>query len=395
MLDQKIKNLAKKYADEFIQIRHHLHAHPELSYQEFETSKFVQSTLTSFGISFEVKATTGVLAIIEGKHPESRVFALRADMDALPIQEENEVEYASKNSGIMHACGHDVHTAILLGAAKILNELKEEWEGTLKLIFQPGEERNPGGASYMIKEGVLENPRPQGIFGLHVHPGLDFGKLSFRKGRVMASADEIYITIKGKGGHAAAPHVTVDTVLVASHLIVSLQQIISRNNNPLSPSVLSICSIQGGHTTNVIPGEVKLMGTFRAMDEVWRKKAHALITKQAIGLVESMGAEIDLHIDIGYPMVDNDPILTETAWQLANEYMGKENVSETELRMGAEDFGFYTQVIPGCFYRLGVRNEEKGIVHNVHTAKFNIDERAIEIGMGMMAWLGVSALIEK
>ncbi len=395
MLDQKIKNLAKKYADEFIQIRHHLHAHPELSYQEFETSKFVQSTLTSFGISFEVKATTGVLAIIEGKHPESRVFALRADMDALPIQEENEVEYASKNSGIMHACGHDVHTAILLGAAKILNELKEEWEGTLKLIFQPGEERNPGGASYMIKEGVLENPRPQGIFGLHVHPGLDFGKLSFIKGRVMASADEIYITIKGKGGHAAAPHVTVDTVLVASHLIVSLQQIISRNNNPLSPSVLSICSIQGGHTTNVIPGEVKLMGTFRAMDEVWRKKAHALITKQAIGLVESMGAEIDLHIDIGYPMVDNDPILTETAWQLANEYMGKENVSETELRMGAEDFGFYTQVIPGCFYRLGVRNEEKGIVHNVHTAKFNIDERAIEIGMGMMAWLGVSALIEK
>jgi amidohydrolase len=390
MLQQKIKELAKQYLDEFIAVRQHLHANPELSYQEFETSKFVQSKLQAFGIPFEVKATTGVLGIIKGKNPGSRVIALRADMDALPIQEENEVAYKSKNAGVMHACGHDVHTTILLGAAKILNELKNEWEGTIKLIFQPGEERNPGGASYMIKEGVLEDPKPQGIFGLHVHPGLDLGKLSFRKGRVMASADEIYITIKSKGGHAAAPHLTADTVLIASHLIVALQQIISRNNNPTSPSVLSICSIQGGHTTNVIPSEVKLMGTFRAMDETWRYKAHELIRKLSTGLVESMGAEIDLHIDVGYPTVDNDPTLTEKAWQLADEYMGKENVSETEMRMGAEDFGYYTQVIPGCFYRLGVRNTEKGIVHNVHTPKFNIDERAIETGMGMMAWLGVS-----
>ncbi|MES2373277.1 MAG: M20 family metallopeptidase [Bacteroidota bacterium] len=390
MLQEKIKSLAKQYLDEFIAVRQYLHANPELSYQEFETSKFVQSKLNSFGISFEVKATTGVLGMIKGKNPESRVIALRADMDALPIQEENELAYKSKNAGVMHACGHDVHTTILLGAAKILNELKDEWEGTIKLIFQPGEERNPGGASYMIKDGVLENPKPQGIFGLHVHPGLDIGKLSFRKGRVMASADEIYITIKSKGGHAAAPHLTADTVLIASHLIVSLQQIISRNNNPTSPSVLSICSIQGGHTTNVIPSEVKLMGTFRAMDETWRYKAHDLIRKLATGLVESMGAEIDLHIDVGYPTVDNDPVLTSTAWKLADEFMGKENVSETEMRMGAEDFGYYTQVIPGCFYRLGVRNTEQGIIHNVHTPKFNIDERAIETGMGMMAWLGVS-----
>ena len=390
MLLQQIKDLASKYAADTVAIRSHLHANPELSYQEFETSKFVQSKLQEIGIEFEVIATTGVQAIIRGKNPESRVIALRADMDALPIQEENDVRYRSQKPGVMHACGHDVHTSILLGAAKILYELRESWEGTVKLLFQPGEEKNPGGASYMIRDGALQNPTPQGIIGLHVHPGLETGKLSFRKGRVMASADEIYITIKGKGGHAASPNLTADTVLIASHLIVSLQQIISRNKNPLSPSVLSICSIQGGHTTNVIPSEVKLMGTFRAMDEEWRFRAHDLIRKNAIGLVESMGGEIDLNIDIGYPTVDNDPVFTETAWKQADAFMGKENVLETEMRMGAEDFGYYTQVIPGCFFRLGVRNEAKGIVHNVHTPLFDIDERAIEIGMGNMAWLGAT-----
>ncbi len=389
MLREKIKNLAKAYSPALIQIRRHLHANPELSYQEFKTTEYVQQQLTLMGIEFEVKATTGILAIVKGKNADSRVIALRADMDALPITEENEVPYKSINTGVMHACGHDVHTTILLGAAKILHELKGEWEGTIKLLFQPGEERNPGGASYMIKDGVLENPRPNAIVALHVHPGLEVGKLSFRKGRVMASADEIYITIRSKGGHAAAPHLTADTILIASQLIVSLQQIISRNNSPISPSVLSICAIQGGNTTNVIPSEVKLMGTFRAMDEVWRYKAHELIRKQAVGLVESMGAEIDLHIDIGYPTVDNDPVFTEAAWQLADEFMGKENVLETELRMGAEDFGYYTQVVPGCFFRLGVRNEAKGIVHQVHTPKFDIDENAIEIGAGMMAYLGI------
>lgn len=392
MLLQQIKNLASKYAADTVAIRSYLHANPELSYQEFETSKFVQSRLQEIGIEFEVMATTGVLGIIRGKNPDSRVIALRADMDALPIQEENEVPYRSQKTGVMHACGHDVHTSILLGAAKILHELRDSWEGTVKLLFQPGEEKNPGGASYMIRDGALQNPIPQGIIGLHVHPGLDTGKLSFRKGRVMASADEIYITIKGKGGHAASPNLTADTVLIASHLIVSLQQIISRNKNPLSPSVLSICSIQGGHTTNVIPSEVKLMGTFRAMDEEWRFKAHDLIRKNAIGLVESMGGEIDLHIDIGYPTVDNDPVFTETAWKQADMFIGKENVLETEMRMGAEDFGYYTQVIPGCFFRLGVRNEAKGIVHNVHTPLFDIDERAIEIGIGNMAWLGATVV---
>jgi amidohydrolase len=388
MLKEKIRHLAKQYAPDFIAIRHHLHAHPELSYQEFETSKFVQQQLSRIGIPYEVMAGTGVVGLLKGNNADSRVIALRADMDALPIEEDNDVPYRSKNAGVMHACGHDVHTTVLLGAAKVLHELKDEWEGTVKLIFQPGEEKNPGGASLMIKEGVLKDPAPQAIFGLHVHPGLETGKLSFRGGMVMASADELYITIRGKGGHAAAPHLTVDTILVASHLVVALQQIISRNRNPLSPSVLSITSVQGGHTTNVIPSEVRLMGTFRAMDEEWRFRAHELIRKLATELVHSMGAEIDLHIDVGYPMVYNNEVLDRVARAEAREFMGADRVLETEVRMGAEDFGYYTRQIPGCFYRLGVMNVEKGITAGVHTPRFNIDESAIEIGVGMMSWLG-------
>ena len=393
MIQDKIKELASKYANEFIDVRHHLHANPELSFNEFKTSEFVQAKLKSWNIDYQILATTGVVGVIKGKNPEEKVIALRAVMDALPINELNEVEYKSKNIGVMHACGHDVHTTCLLGAAKILNELKDEWSGMVKLIFQPGEEKNPGGASILIKEGVLENPSPEAIFAMHVNPSLPVGKLSFRSGMVMASADEIYITIRGKGGHAAAPHLTADTILVASQLVVNLQEVVSRMNNPFNPSVLSITSIQGGNTTNVIPSEVRLIGTFRAMNEEWRFKAHDLIKKICKNTAEMGGAEMDVHIDVGYPFVINNEKLTNMAKRKAMTFAGNENVEETEMRMGAEDFAFYSHRIPACFFRLGVGNIEKKITSGVHTPTFNIDEAAIENGIGIMAFLAASASI--
>ena len=389
MLKEKIETLSKTYYESYRSVRHHLHANPELSYKEFNTSKFIQDHLQSLDIPFKVMAETGVVALIEGKK-SNRVIALRADIDALPIQEANNVAYASKVPGVMHACGHDVHTTILLGAARILNETKAHWEGSVKLIFQPGEEKNPGGASILIKEGVLENPAPTAIIGLHVHPILETGKLSFKSGKAMASADEIYITVKGKGGHAATPHLTADTVLAASELVVALQKVVSRDKDPLSPSVLSICAINGGFTTNVIPSEVKLMGTFRAMDETWRFNAHKRMKEIADGIATSSGAEIDFKIDVGYPTVYNDPVITEKARSIAASTMGNSNIEEGELRMGAEDFGYYSQKIAGCFFRLGTGNKQKNITSGVHTPTFDIDEDAIEIGMRMMATFGAT-----
>ncbi|MBX2888687.1 MAG: amidohydrolase [Ferruginibacter sp.] len=387
-MKQRIQQLAKAYSQEFIDVRHHIHANPELSFKEFETCTFIQQKLKGWNIPFQVMAGTGVVAVIEGRNPQLRVTALRADMDALPINEENEVPYRSTKPGVMHACGHDVHTTCLLGAAKILQETKEEWTGTIKLIFQPGEEKHPGGASLMINEGVLDKPAPTRIFGMHVHPQLQVGKFSFRGGMVMASADEIYITVRAKGGHAAAPNLTPDSILIAANIVVSLQQIVSRNNNPFNPTVLSITSIQGGTATNIIPSEVKLMGTFRAMNEEWRFHAHELIKNQTSLLAKALGAEAEVDIKVGYPFVFNNPELSSWAKEKAIELIGKDWVEETELRMGAEDFAFYSHQIPGCFFRLGAGNEI--INSNVHTPTFNIDEHAIENGIAMMAWLAIA-----
>jgi hippurate hydrolase len=389
-LVRQIAALAASQAPTFVAVRRHLHAHPELSFEEVETSKYIQDQLKSFGIPFQVMGGTGVIGTISGINPSRRMVALRADMDALPIDEANEVPYRSTRPGVMHACGHDVHTACLLGAAKILQELRTAWEGTVRLIFQPGEEKNPGGASILIREGVLENPVPQAIFGLHVHPGLPAGKLSFRGGMVMASADELHIGIRAKGGHAASPQATADAILAGSHLVMGLQQIISRNNDPFNPSVLSITAFNGGNTTNVLPSTVQLLGTFRAMNEEWRFRAHELIRRQAAAIASGMGVEIDMRIDIGYPCVVNDESLSAAAAEKAAYLVGKVNVEVTELRMGAEDFAFYTHRVPGCFFRLGVGNKEKGIVDGVHTPTFNIDESAIETGMGALALMGAA-----
>lgn len=393
MLKDKIKLLAKAYKEEVIANRRHLHANPELSYVEFKTSAFVEEKLKSIGITkIDKKATTGWSALIEGKNPSKRVVALRADMDALPIIEANDVPYKSTNEGVMHACGHDAHTASLLGAAKILNELKDDFEGTIKLIFQPGEEVVPGGASLMIKDKVLENPRPAGIIGQHVMPFIDAGKVGFRKGIYMASADELYITVKGKGGHGAMPETLIDPVLIASHMIVALQQVVSRAANPKIPSVLSFGRVEALGATNVIPNEVKIQGTFRTLNEDWRAKAHQKMLQIAHGIVEGMGGELDFEIRKGYPFLKNDPELTGRSQQAAIDYLGAENVLDLDIWMAAEDFAYYSQEINGCFYRLGTRNEAKGITSGVHTPTFDIEEDALEIGAGLMAWLAVSEL---
>lgn len=389
----QIKELAKQFADDTIQIRRHIHANPELSYEEYETAKYVAAQLRALGIEpKEGVAGTGLTALIEGKNPKSRTVALRADMDALPIVETNDVPYKSKNKGVMHACGHDVHTSCLLGAARILTTVKDEFQGTVKLVFQPGEEKNPGGASLMIKDGALENPRPDRMLGQHVMPYIPIGKVGFREGQYMASADEVYLTVKGKGGHAALPDKVIDPILIASHILIALQQVVSRNADPKKPTVLSFGTIHGGQAQNIIPEEVKLSGTFRALNEEWRFEAHKRIRSIAQGVAESMGGSCDVNIDVGYPYLTNDIETTRIARNAAETYLGEENVVDLDLWMGAEDFAFYTHELPCSFYRLGTGNEEKGTTHGVHTPNFNIDEDAIEIGIGMMAWLALNQL---
>jgi amidohydrolase len=394
-LKEAVQNLAREYAPEIVQIRQHLHANPELSFQEYQTAAYVTDKLKSFGLEPVTMANTGVTALIKGKNPDKKVVALRGDMDALPITEQNEVPYKSKNEGVMHACGHDVHTSSLLGTARILSQLRDQFEGSVKLIFQPGEELIPGGASLMIKEGVLQNPVPAAIFGQHVFPQLPAGKVGVRSGMYMASADELYITVKGKGGHGAMPEMNIDPVLITAHMIVALQQIVSRAASPKVPTVLSFGKVIANGATNIIPNEVKVEGTFRTMDEKWRAEAHVKMKKMAEQLAEAMGGSCDFEIRRGYPYLQNSPGLTEKMRVAAENYVGKENVVELDLWMAAEDFAYYTQQIDACFYRLGTRNEERGITSSVHTPTFDIDEAALETGIGLMAWLALNELNSK
>ncbi|MFM6936955.1 MAG: M20 family metallopeptidase [Aquirufa sp.] len=391
-LVEKIKALSTSLAQETVGNRHHLHMHPELSFQETATQAFVESQLNTWGIPNNRLANTGVVAIIEGKNPTKKVVALRADMDALPIIETNDVPYKSQNPGVMHACGHDVHTSSLLGTAHILQSIKEDFEGTVKLIFQPAEEKAPGGASIMIKEGVLENPKPVSIFGQHVATNVPVGKIGFREGMYMASTDELYIKVIGKGGHGAMPDACIDPIVIASHIIVAMQQIISRNKNPKFPSVLTFGKIEGLGATNVIPDEVNIAGTFRAMDETWRAEGLEKMKKLAEGIADAMGGQAIFEVLKGYPFLQNNPELTRKAKAAAIAYMGEENVVDLDLWMAGEDFAFYTHHVDACFYRLGIRNEAKGITSGVHTPTFDIDEDALAIGPGLMAWLAVNEL---
>jgi len=393
-IKNKIKQLSKDYLSEITLLRRQIHSNPELAFEEFETAELVTKFLKENGIEYkEGIAKTGVVGLIHGKNPNAKTIALRADMDALPIIELNEVDYKSKNEGKMHACGHDVHTSSLLGAAKILKNLSTEFEGTIKLIFQPSEEKYPGGAKIMIEEGVLENPKPDVIFGQHVFPELDAGMVGMKSGKYMASTDEIFLTVKGKGGHGAIPQKNIDPVLIASHIVVAMQQIVSRYANPSMPTVISFGRFIAEGQTNVIPDEVKLSGIMRTFDENWRAEIKEKVTLLSQSIATGMGGECEVFIDPGYPFLVNDEITTKNARGYAIEYLGKENVKELELRTTAEDFAYFTQKIPGCFYRLGSRNEEKNIKSNLHTATFDVDESSLETGMGLMAWFAYRELL--
>ncbi len=389
----RIKQLAAQYLTDTVAVRRHLHAHPELSFQETETSAFVCSKLDEWGIAYQAGyVKTGIVAHIRGKNPESRIIALRADLDALPITEANDVPYRSKNDGVMHACGHDVHTSCLLGAARILHELRDEWSGTVKLIFQPGEERLPGGASLMIKEGALDTPAASAILAQHVFPDLEVGKVGFRPGMYMASTDELYLTVIGKGGHAALPHTLIDPVLITAHILTALQHVVSRKARPGVPSVLSFGKMIANGATNVIPDKVELEGTFRTMDEEWRAAAHRIMVDTAEHIAQSMGGRCEFRVEKGYPFLVNDEELTLRSKQAAIGYMGADNVVDVDMRMTGEDFSYYSQLMPACFYRLGTRNTAKGITSGLHTSTFNVDEHSLEIGSGLMAWLAVHEL---
>lgn len=390
-----IKKLSGNFFPEIKNIRRHIHQHPELSFQEYKTSAYIKEKLKEYGIAYEdgfVK--TGIVGRIEGTNPKKKVIALRADIDALPINEQNNITYKSKNEGVMHACGHDMHTASLLGTARILNSLKDQFEGTILLIFQPAEEKLPGGAKLMLEEGALNNPKPEIVIGQHVMPGLEAGKLGFRPGMYMASADEIYLTVKGKGGHAAMPDQITDTVLIASHIIVALQQITSRQAQASVPTVLSFGKVEANGATNVIPPEVNIEGTFRTMDEKWRNKAHKKIQQIAKSIAEGMDGTCEVKIVRGYPFLVNHETITQKAIKYASEFLGPENIEALDLRMTGEDFAYYSQEFPATFYRVGISDKDNKLISPLHSPTFNIDENSLKTSMAAMAWIGLSFLIE-
>jgi amidohydrolase len=391
-IQKEIRRLAGDIFEDTVRLRRHLHAHPELSFHENETAAFVKAELDRLGIEARTGiAGTGLVALIHGKGT-SKTIALRADMDALPIREQNEVPYRSTREGVMHACGHDLHTSSLLGTARILHSLREHFPGTVKLIFQPAEERSPGGASLMIKEGVLKDPEVSAIIGQHVQPQLEAGRVAIRSGIYMASADEVYIRVIGKGGHGAHPRNFIDPVSISAQIIVSLQQLISRTADPRIPCLLSIGKVIAEGATNVIPNEVYMEGTLRTMDEDWRAEALDRIRSIVNNLCQAMGARAEIDLRSGYPVLHNHEMLTQRTREAMVSYVGEDKVEEAELTMGAEDFASYCQEAPGCFYRLGIRNESKGIVHGLHTPLFDVDEDSMRLSTGLMAWIAVSEL---
>ncbi len=383
-----IKRLVEENFNEIVKIRRHLHKYPELSFHEHKTSAYIKSILTKWDIPFtDGIAETGVVVVLKGKNPDIKTVALRADFDALPIQEETDLAYGSVNQGVMHACGHDAHTASMLGALKVLHYLQLEWEGSIKFIFQPAEEQLPGGAQQMIKEGVLKSPNVETIIGQHVFPDMEVGKVGFRVGKYMASTDEVHIVVKGKGGHAALPQQYNNPLIVGARLILELDSFFNQYKD--APSVFAIGFIEGAGSTNVIPDRVSLKGTLRVMDEDLRKEFHSQLLAISEGISKEYNMVIDFDIRKGYPCLINDKKITEESISFAKKYLGEENVIELPVRMTAEDFSYYSQIIPSCFYRLGVRNEVKGIINGLHTSKFNIDEESLKIGMGLMAYLAI------
>ena len=379
-LISKFKAVFEKMCD----YREHLHMHPELSYKEFKTAEFVKQTLKSIGLGdIQSIGETGVITTIYAKHhsKKDKCIAFRADLDALTIQELNDVKYKSQNEGVMHACGHDVHTSILLGLAEVLWSFKDQLPQPVKLIFQPGEEVNPGGANLIIDGGGLKNPEVSKIFALHVFPDFEFGNCGFREGLYMASSDELHITIKGKGGHGALKGQTINPMFMGAEFIIAAEQYINTNTPKDTPSVINFGRFEALGSTNVIPEKALIKGTFRTMNEKWRTVAKAKLKDIAQNISEKYGGHIDLNISQGYPFLKNDPELTRSVKNLASITIGKDKVHDLELRMTAEDFAFYSHIVPVCFFRLGVGNISKGITYNVHHARFDIEPKSMLTGL--------------